>query len=203
VIRILAAATICWALSGCNAVGFIASVAGNPDVPAEYVPAKKPTIVVVKDLPDPNGGSNESEELAAEVDEQLNEHGIVPVVSSAKVAALRSEQTGDQTLSPAEIGRAASANQVIYIQLDKSSLDAGPVNDVLKGQIGGNVSVIDAATGQTLWPTDGSDGAPVSYETPMMHTGDDVTRSTVRANLCAGLADQVAKLFYKYKSEQK
>jgi hypothetical protein len=198
-LRRVAAIIVCCALGGCNAVGFVANAVGPPDVPAEYVLPAKPTIVVVKDLPDPNGGTNESEEVAAEIDRELKTHVIVPLISSAKVAEIRSDQTDEQPMSPAQIGRAAGADQVIYVELQSSSLDAGPVNDVLKGQISAMVRVIDAKTGQTLWPSDGSDGPTVSYETPMLKVDDETNRNLLRQNVCAGIADQVAKFFYKYK----
>jgi hypothetical protein len=199
-IRAVAAMLICCTLSGCNALGYLANAAGNPDVPAQFVPAQKPTIVVVKDLPDPTGRSNGSDELAGDVDGELKTHLVAPVIPFAKAEAIRSNQTEEMT--PAQIGRAAGAAQVIYVKIDDSNMDVGPVSDVLKGQMSATVCVIDAATGKLLWPTDGSDGVSVSYETPMMHVADDVTRSTLRANLCAGLADQVARLFYKAKAEK-
>jgi hypothetical protein len=201
-IRAVAATMIFCTLCGCNALGYIANAAGNPDVPAQYVPAMKPTIVVVKDRPDPTGQSNESDELAGDIDDQLKMHLVVPVIPSVKAAAIRGAQLDDRIMTPAEVGRAAGAEQIIYVKIDISNMDVGPVNDVLKGQMSATVCVIDSATGKFFWPTDGSDGVSVSYETPMMHVADDVNRSTLRANLCAGLADQVARLFYKAKAQK-
>jgi len=190
----------CTQLSGCNVVGVLGHAIGNPDTEAQYILPKKPTVVIVSDLPDPTGQRIESEALAAEIDNQLQMHDLVPVVSSSKVADLRS--TSGAELSPAKIALAADAEQVIYVRITVSTLDAGPVNDVVKGQLDAVVSVINARTGEALWPTDGSLGTPVSCETPMMTTGNGVNRSLVRSQMYVQLADGIAKLFYKYKNEK-
>ncbi|HMB96373.1 MAG TPA: hypothetical protein VKK61_10065, partial [Tepidisphaeraceae bacterium] len=174
----------CMSLSGCNVIGLAASVVGPPEVKAQYDLAIKPTIVVVKDLPDPNGQSDESEQLAGEIDQQLTAHvPLVPVISSSKVAGIRSGDINNRVLSPAAIGRTASAQQVIYVQIQASSLDAGPVNDMVKGQLSAMVSVIDPITDKILWPSDGTGGVPLFVETPMLRIDDDVNKTTLRANL--------------------
>jgi hypothetical protein len=197
---IVLTALCCTALVGCNVIGVFTHAMGKPEEDAKYILPRQPTIVIVKDAPDPTGRLIESEQLASEIDTQIKKHDVAPLVPSSKAADLQSTST--VPLQPAEIAHSAGASQIVYVQIIQSSLDAGPVNDVIKGRLDATVQVIDAANDKILWPTDGSSGFPVSCVTPMMATGDDVNPSTVRGAMYAELGDKIAKLFYKYRPDK-
>ena len=58
----------------------------------------------------------------------------------------------------------------------------------------------DLRTGQTLWPTDLADGYPVAASTKLGKDAD-ASAMAVRQRLYVQLADDISKLFYKWKPE--
>ena len=62
--------------------------------------------------------------------------------------------------------------------------------------------VVDAATGQTRWPTDTTQGYPVSVTMSFAQSGVKTDEPTLREHLARDLADRVARLFHPWQSEQ-
>jgi len=93
------------------------------------------------------------------------------------------------------------AAQLILVHITENSISGEATRDMLKGRIGADVGVYDVESGQLLWPHDGASGAAIHYETPLLRKTDDVHPQSLRRNLEYGLADQIGKLFYKYKPE--
>jgi hypothetical protein len=187
---------------GCLIAGYAASVYGDPVVPAVYVPGKTPMLVMVVDEPDPTGMKVESDTVAREIEQQIQRHQIAPLVPATKVDQFkRTNLAGFSTLPPAEVGRAVGADQVLFVQIQSSRLSAGATGDMLKGEISTTVSIIDAPSGRTLWPNDGSDGAAVSFSTPTLRETERNTPLAVSRLMYAGLADRTVKLFRRYKPD--
>jgi hypothetical protein len=186
---------------GCQILGYASKAAGPAPVEAQYVLHKAPTLVIVKDVPDPTGLSIESEEVAAGIEANIAAQALAPLIPAAKLSDYRTTHLDSAGKSPAELGKAMGADQVILVQLTNNSVFSEGTQDVLKGKMGATVRVIDPATGHTVFPNDGTPGASVSYETPLLRRTDQNTPASVQRNLDAGLADQVVKLFYKYKPE--
>ncbi len=192
----------CMALAGCGAIGWAAHAAGEGPVAAQYVPAQRPMVVFVQGQPDPAGQTFQPEQLAMAIEPELMDHHIAPLVPSVKLAEMRTAHPAEfAALSPAAAGKAVGAAQVLLVRIISSGIGAGPGNDMLKGQIAATVSIIDADTGDQLWPTDGTAGTMMSYATPALRVTDQNTADGVQNNITAGLADQIAKLFYTYKPE--
>lgn len=189
--------TICLGQAGCNALGWAASAAGPPANPPEYTPAKRPMLVLVADQPDPSGTMIESDELTLLIEQQIAAHRITPVVRSD----LLSMQQGHAD-SPLQAAKATGAQQVLYINILSSSIEMEGTGELYQGQITALVSILEAPTGQRLWPTDGSEGRTVSFATPMLRRSDEVTPRKIRHSLYVGLADRIAKLFYAHKPDE-
>jgi hypothetical protein len=188
---------------GCTLVGLTTRITGDPPIPAEYVPAPRPTVVLVQTPPDPTGESRSCEEISYAIEQELEEHQTVPLVSSVKVFEISSSRPAQfATMSAGAVGRAVAAEQVLLVQVNDSTIDVAPGAGMYKGQIAAFVSFIDAASDEPLWPTDSSAGATVTYSTPMLRAGDQVTAKSVERNLYSGLADRIAKLFRQYKPDE-
>lgn len=191
------------AAGGCVIAGYAASIYGDPPIPAAYIPAKVPMLVIVKDPPDPSGTKIEADTVGREIEEQITRHDIAPLVPSAKVDEFRrTTLSGFGSLPPAQVGKAVGAEQVLYITILSSSIDSGSARDMLKGNISTSVCVIDVQSGKMLWPTDGSSGAAVGFTTPMVRIAGQTSPLTVSRGMYAGVADRIAKLFRKYKPDQ-
>jgi hypothetical protein len=198
---ILLLPALLFAAGGCQILGYASKAAGPAPVDAQYLLHKAPTLVIVKDVPDPTGLSIESEEIAAGIEAGITAHELAPLIPAAKLSDYRTAHLDSASMSPAQLGKALGAEQVIFVQLTNNSVFSEGTQDIFKGKIGGTVRVIDPSTGHTVFPNDGTPGASVSYETPLLRRTDQNTPFSVQRNLNAGLADQVVKLFYKYKPE--
>lgn len=202
-VRIAILIAIMFLARGCNLGRVLTHAVGQDPIPAKYVLAKVPTLILVKDAPDPTGLNDDAEKTGVEIEEQFNKHELVPVIESGRLTDYKNDHLADFPLqSPAEVGKALKSSQVVFVQIQSSGLAADGVRDMVKGKISASVKVIEVESGKQLFPTDGTtSGLTVSYETPMLRLTDKTTVASVRRNLHFGLADRVSKLFYKYKPD--
>jgi hypothetical protein len=184
---------------GCNLFRFASQLGGKPDVPAEYTLINRPTLVLVKDPPDPMGYSGSSDMIAAHVEQELTARQLVPCVPSSKASDLRSSRpAGFTAMSPAQVGSTLGAAQVICIEILQCQVQREGATDMLKGEASASVAVIDVASGRIIWPADAYSGQMVTHQTAVLRLGDRNTLSSIQRNLDAGLAEKIARLFYKY-----
>ena len=199
-IRTLAASLLLLCFAGCEAASVITyKLTGPPKVPAKYTPDKtKPLLVLVENPKQRSAASTEPELIAGLIIDQLNAKEVAPMIDLTKLHAVRDAHVADYSkMSIAAIGRAAGAAQVIYVQLDVQPIRQMPGGDTMQGQAAARVKLIDVVSGETLWPTDLSDGYEVGAASEL---GKDRAKSAmdVREGLARSLADQVARLFYKW-----
>jgi hypothetical protein len=191
------------ACSGCQVAGYAANLAGGPATTAQYTPAHKPLVVIVKDQPDPTGMHVESEAISAEIERQITEYKIAPVISADRVMELRTSMPGEfSTMTPAKMGHAVGADQVLYVEIINSDRDSEATQDMLRGRISASIKMIDANTGVTLWPNDDSGGSIVNYQTPLKHLGDQTSALSVEQTLDAGFAERIVRMFRNYKEDE-
>ena len=190
-------------LGGCTVGRIISHTVDDDSVPAQYTMAMRPTLVLVKDAPDPFGVHIESDEVAAALENQLTDHKVAPLVASTRLSEARNARPAAfAAMSPAQAGRAVGADQVLYVGISSSSVNTEGPRDMLKGKIVASVSLFDTAGEKVLWPSDGSGGVDVTYETPILRIGDEVTPQTMQRNLNAGLAYKIAELFYNHPADE-
>src|SRR5438477_5408747 len=166
------------ALPGCAAAGVAAyKVMGPPDVPAQYVPAHQPLLVIVENYRRPSAALTDSDLLARYIEQNLNEHQTAPIVATSKVYELKSSRPEDfRKMTVAQIGREVGARQILYVDLTDATVEPLVGGEALRGSAAARVKIIDAG-GQTLWPKDMTDGYPVDHAMQWTHASD--TRSEI------------------------
>lgn len=191
-------------LAGCSLIGAVAyKMSGPTDIPAAYVPAKRPTLVLVEKSDNPGEVPLESEQIAQHISAALRDHDVAPLVDGSPLASLRSRDPQRyRRLSTAEAGRLTGAAQVLYVDLTEFTINDAMATELVGGRVSARVRVIDAATGKTLWPLDTTQGVPISVDAPYGQSGANQTASPLREKMCQALADKIARLFYKYRSDQ-
>jgi hypothetical protein len=188
-------------ITGCTAASAIGyKFAGPPAVPARYVPPKEPMLVLVENYRATGGGSTDAEMLARHLVEELKEHKVAPLVPLDALYALRTERAdGYRKMSMSAVGRETGAKQVLYVDVQQSSIGAPPGSDLLKGRVAVQVRVVDVATGATRWPTEAAEGIPLAYETPLPRADVNTSEAMVRQHMHEQMALRIGRLFYKWK----
>lgn len=198
-IMLLAAlTTIC---SGCNVLGFAAQAVGgeNPKPALFKMDKKAATVVVAENFDNPAQAALDAEPLARFTNDQLRANSVVPTIDPSKIYTLQQSNSEKyRALTIAAVGRAVSADQVLYIEIVNVSVRTDPGTDLFKGDGEVRVKVIDTKTGATVWPLDEAGGHRVLAETRLRRTGENGQNElTTRNELARELANKVAQLFYE------
>lgn len=193
------------ALSGCEGVSFIAQ-AFDDKVKPEFEPDEdKPLLVLVDDstlaLDDPSLPTF----VAALIGQQLvQEKAVKTVIPPEKIAAYAQQRADNFRRTPIDqVGRDLGAEQVIYVNLIKAGLNMEP--GVVRPDATAKVRLIDAKTGQRLFPLNIPDGRTVNVAIKARPaTGENMRgeSTVIRRELAQRLARDVARLFHKYKPRQ-
>ena len=184
-------------LSGCNYLGFMAdkSMLGK-DKPAQYTLSKDSTIVIAENWRNPTGSETDAQEIEQAVYDKLRELDLGPQVSPTEVMDLKAQRPDFSKLSIAEIGKLVGAKQIIYINLTETRLVGAEGSDAYTGKSTARVKVVDADTGQALWPIDNADGFPISLKTDIAMAPTEKQKNSLREKLIQATAEQIAELFY-------
>jgi hypothetical protein len=193
----------CICLAGCNVIGAVAAKVGpEPTVAAQFVPAQEPVVVLVENYHNPASLRLESDAVARLLSEELELNKVAPVVDPAKAVTLRQAKGSSYRQMPIDaIGKAVGATQIVYVDLERFDVDHALASELLTGEAEARVRVVDD-TGELLWPLDSAGGYPVAVKIePQRASSGGAGHQQVRQQLHAALADRVAKLFYKWKTE--
>jgi len=189
-------------LSGCQIAGVAAyKLAGPPKNPAKYTPAQTPMLVLVENYQQQSAASPQADMLARDLFAVLNDHGVAPLIPPEKLQELRDAKPFEfPTMPLTRIAQAVEAHQVLYVQLGGSESHPLLGGQGFQGHASASVKIVDAASGETLWPTEAAGGYPVAVSTKM---GIDAVPSpmAVQQKLYIQLADEIARLFYKWSPE--
>jgi hypothetical protein len=193
--------------TGCNVLGVLVyKTRGPAPIPAEYVPKREPMLVMAENWNNPALSRLDAEELARHVTAELQQYDIVPAVEQSELEAVRT-RPNFASMKLSEIGQAAGASQVLYVNILKFNVQDTIGSEMIKGQVDATVKVIDAATGKTLWPSDEPEGKLLSLETPQLRTGAGIgptgggpnaTETAMRDTMCREMAVRIVKLFRKW-----
>jgi hypothetical protein len=195
----LTAASLC----GCTAASVAAyKVMGPPDVKAKYVPTTRPAVVLVEDYRRASTFTDD-ELLSRCVEREVRDHlPKTPLVDSIKIRELKlAKADAFAAMSVAQIGRAVGAEQIIWVDVTQNATEAILGGEQIRGTVAARVKVVDAFSGQTLWPSDMAEGYPLSFAIDW-GTSTPRTGQQVRDALLHGLGDKIARLFYTWKPEQ-
>jgi hypothetical protein len=192
-------------LTGCTAVGVAAyKIAGPPPVEAKYVPPQESMLVLVENYRDASSTQIDAELLTRYLIEKLRAHNVAPVVDYDSLETLRMDPARDyHAMKLDQIGKALGAKQVLYIDLVSSEINRPLGGETFTARGAAQIKVVDATTGQTRWPADNTVGEPVAFQAPALSAdqgGNDPM--LVRQKLEEGMADQIARLFYKHDAEE-
>lgn len=197
--------TLLLACTSCAPLGAIVyKLAPDPTQDALFKLKDRPTAILVENFRNPDLAANDSELLTRNLSEKLAEvvvdkKKLVDVIPFQKVLDLRNarpKEFPDMTIP--QIGKAVGAEQIIYVDLQAGGVAPLGTGETLKGSAQAMIKVVDVATGDTLWPTEMTEGYPVTAQTNPLQGQDSSTYNAVRQDLYDTLADQIAKLFYKY-----
>jgi hypothetical protein len=189
-------------LSGCNFLGVAAyKLAPDPVIPAQYVPPKEPTLILVENYHNPAALRLESETLARELMEDLKAANVAPLVDPEEAAALRHKDVAAYRKMPLDaIGRAVGAKQVIYVDLMRFEVTHALASELFGGIAEARVRIVDDAGG-VLWPTDSAGGYPLNVKVNPQRKLSGVSEDAVRQQLNTELAEKIGKLFHSWKSD--
>jgi len=193
-----------WMAGGCAAGGaLLYKFSPAPTIPAEYKPAKQPTLVFVENFQNPDLVQVRADQLGREISLELADHKVVPIVAPEKLYDLRNAK-GDSfhSMNVPVVAQALDAGQVIYVDLSQFSVDPQPGSEMIKGKADAMVKLIDAQSGRTLWPRDTSGGRQIKVETPYVRPGGGVSPEALQEEMLHTLSDKIAKLFYDWQSDQ-
>lgn len=194
---------ICLAISpGCRIGGALSyKVFGPSKVPAKFVPAHEPTVVLVENYRNPAMTEFDADRIARDVGEDLMKNKVATVIEQDKVHALREadpEKYRDMTIPT--LGKKLGAKQVIYVDLLASNVEGDASRNLVRGRADARVRVVDVETGHTIWPVDSQAGWPVGVQVPYAEA-DPSAASQVQGALLTSLSEQIGRLFHEWKPE--
>lgn len=202
-VAVAAAALI---LGSCNILGPASYLAfGGPKVEAQYQLLDRPTVVFVDDQSDaiPLHATRVRRTIADKISTELMARDLVTnVISSRDAMALaRQRDREGQLLAIGDIGDAAGAEQVIYVQL--VSFLGSPDGYTPKPTASCRVKVIDVVRRTRVFPAPDAERAwhDVTVVVPAINVEQYRTssgRRQIEQMLALLTADQVAKLFYRH-----
>jgi len=189
-------------LSGCNVAGAVAyKVVGPPNVPAKYVPAKEPMLVLVESYRQP-GLTYDAEQLSRFVVVQIKQWDIAPTIDLMDLYKLRDGNPEKFAKMPIpEVGRTLGAKQVLYIDIVNAGVDQSTGTDVFRGNMSVRVRIVDCERSESRWPLDAESGYPVDHETQFGGFDSDTNPNTVRQKTYSGLAYLIVRNFRKWKPD--
>jgi len=191
---LMAAVTLVW-VGGCNVVGFLGSpTAHEKKVPAEYDLRKtKSKILVFVDQPQGGGvGFHARTALDTAVAGYLARKArIDPENILASVDYAPSRVQAWAGLSPAQIGRKAGADIVLYIRIDRYELEQMHKRGYFNGYMATRSVLVDVASAKVLWPV--SQPARLVRIKVELETGG---RGAVVDRIMSGMAHCITRYFY-------
>jgi len=194
--------------AACAPLGALAyKLQPDPTQDARYKLKDRPTAILVENFENPDLAANDAELLTRNLYEnitkvEVEKKKLAPFIPFQKVLDLRNSKPKDfPQMSMSQIGKAVGAEQLIYVDLQNGGVAPLGTGAAMQGKAHAMVKVIDVETGDTLWPNDLADGYPVSAQTNPLAGQDASNYNAVREDLYDTMADQIAKLFYKYTIE--
>ncbi len=196
----LAAATL--TLAGCNIIGPVASIAAGPPTQAALYPLdrERPTVVFIDDRASVLPRRSLRQTIAQQIQNDLLGQSVVKtVIDSKSIAALAARDPADKPSDISTLGKAVSAEIVIYVSLDRFGIS--PDGQVNQPFADARVKVLDVTKPQPrVWPDD-REGHSVSLIMPQRRGDMPKTASALASEqetVAKVLGDNIAQLFYKH-----
>lgn len=192
-------------VSGCQTAGFFANVIGGGEkIDALYEPADRPLVVMVDDsAQNPKLPSRDlALRIADRVSRDFEQQEIVQQVVDCTLVADLAAREADFAKWPIDrIGKQVGAEQVLYIVVDAFRLTEDDA--IFRPFVQVRVKIIDATTGERLFPGDDSGVTVVAQlNYSAMDGANATTHRILSERLAEQLADEISKLFYRHKAPE-
>ena len=179
------------AVGGCAPIGPLVGLVAPPKIHALYKPKKQPMVVLVDNAL--KGGSQASaDRLAVLLTQELEENKVAPMIEVAKLLELRGrDPVAFRAMPMTRVAREVGASQLLYVRVTEA---VGGVVDPADAEtsLEARVRIVDAKTGQTLWPPHESHLIAYQVSNPEMVRASP----ELRERLISGMAARIAGLFY-------
>lgn len=188
--------------AGCHDMAVLwANMQGGDTIEAEYTFAKGPLLILIDDR---NGRVSESKAIK-ELHETIATNFLQNNVNS-RIVPFRDWQRLHQSeekydkMSVREIGEKLGADQVLWIGVDKFTLQSEPGAPLYKGLFTVRIKVLSTERKADVrqWPRE-EQGRLMSAETPPVSVDGDKSGADVATELGIKLGQKIAGLFYKHK----
>lgn len=187
----------------CYVPSIIVAKTVGETIPAKYIPAKAPTLILAESYRPSAQGTIDADQLAIFIAEEMRRHEIAPIIEPVKVMDLRSKDPAAyRKLRISEIGNLLGAQQVLYVNLDESSVEYAGTAEFIRATARANVKFVDVRTGETIWPTDASEGYPASAQSSWQKAANGSSEATARQATQQSLALQIGRLFRNFKADE-
>jgi len=187
-------------LAGCGAIGAMDYQLNGPSPvdPLYTIPATQPMLVFVESYHGDALTSIDAQELAAALVGEVNDNKLAPLVDQAEFERLRNDTPGLAGMTIAEIGRKMKAKTILYVNLKQFDFEEPP-GGMVRGRAKAAVKVIDAETGETMWPKSPNAGQAVDFDTPWKPSDKADSRSLLRQELSMTEANHIGNLFHSWR----
>lgn len=184
------------ASGGCQALGLGAYLLSPPKQKAAYEPPKTPMLVLVENRQNPGMFLYASDQLTSYIIDDLVTYEVCPVIPQEKLQQVIDASPKAEAMTISEIGKAAGASQVLYVDVRKVSV--GAIAGIpTSGRAEARVHIVDVATGKTTFPQTG-DGFPVYFETPVADDAKSSDTSAVRDAMLRAAGTNIGRLFHDF-----
>jgi len=184
-------------VSGCQLGGLIASkVAPRTVMPLYTPPPDQPLLVLVESRQNPGLGVPDGEMLTGYIIDDLKTYNVAPIIDFRELQRIRDENSDFSQWSISQIGQAAGARQVLYVDIRRLTL-FDTVGVEYQGQLEAMVRMIDVETGRVMFPAK-EDGWPIAVETPLTRVFHSPDLAGVRRQLLGAAGLQIGRLFHAW-----
>ena len=198
-VAVLAAAVLA-ALQGCEVAGFVLASMPPPKVEAVYELVDQPTVILIDDpaqlMPSIQVMGLTAYRAGADLKEQ---EVIAEVVPSTATVELRLDEPEFVNWPIDKIGKRLGAKQVVYVLVEAFQLK--DQDQMYRPAAAMRVKVVDAETGQRLFPADRAEGHQVIsrlFFKGHESTGTAGSETVLTRKLADRMGEDVAKVFYKH-----
>lgn len=177
------------------------NMTGGDIVKAEFKPASGPLLIFIDDsrsqITEPRAERDLHKKISAVFLENDVNKKVIPY---QELAHFRQMEKDFDKLSPRYIGEKLGADQVIYINVERFTIQSEPGAPIFKGDFAVRVKVLSTERKHDvrLWPREES-GRLVAVTTPAIPSDSEKSATEYAGKLADKLGEKVAKLFYEHR----
>jgi hypothetical protein len=179
-----------------------ANITGGDVIEPEYKLGQGPLLILIEDPRGDVSDPRAMRELHATISDIFVEfkvnHRVVPWEQRERLERAEKEYS---KLSIREIGEKLGAEQVLYVRVEKFSLQSEPGAPIFKGEFITRVKVLDTKQEKDVrqWPREPS-GRRISVTTPAISSEGDKSASDVAKELAIKMGQAITEMFYEHRS---